>query len=396
MDAQGSRRGNIGETWHRHTRGVRSSIPPLAGWNVAVTADRRAEEQVALLERRGAETVLGPTVRTVPLVESEQLVSAIESLIAKPPEVVVLLTGIGTRALFAAAEGVGGDVELAAALAGSTVIARGPKAAGAGTTAGLDIAWHAPSERSSEILEHLRDRALAGARIAVQRDGQSRAELADGLAALGADAIDLPVYRWELPEDVRPGTRLVELIVNGEIDVVTFTSSPAVRHLVAIAADAGLREALLHALAARVVAACVGPVCAETAIDLGIPSPVSPQRARLGAMVQALVAHFDGRSSIVATRCGDVVLQGRRVFVDGADANVGPRERHVLGLLAESRGAVVSKSRLLRDVWGEPFDDEHAVEVAIARLRQRLGRVGRAVQTVPRRGYRLAQATSCF
>lgn len=369
---------------------MRSSIPPLAGWNVAVTADRRAEEQVALLERRGAETFLGPSVRTVPLVESEHLVGAIESLIARPPDVLVLLTGIGTRALYAAAEGIGRDVELAATLASATVIARGPKAAGAGMTAGLEIAWHAPSERSSEILDHLHDVARNGARIAVQRDGQSHAELADSLAALGADAIDLPVYRWELPEDTSAASRLVESIVRGEIDAVTFTSSPAVRHLIAIASDAGLRDALLEALARRVVTACVGPVCAETAVALGIAAPVAPRRARLGAMVQALVTQFDGRSSTITTSCGEVVIQGRCVFVDGADANVGPRERHLLAVLAESGGAVVPKSRLLRDVWGERFDDEHAVEVAVARLRRRLGSAGRAVQTVPRRGYRLA------
>ena len=366
------------------------SIPPLAGYCVAVTADRRAEEQVALLRRRGADAFVAPTVRTLPLVDGEPLSSAIERVIAEPPDVVVLLTGIGTRAMFAAAEGMGRDAELAETLSGSLVIARGPKAAGAAMTAGLEVGWQTPSERSTEIFERLRADAGAGARIAVQRDGQRLADLADALARLGADTVDIPVYRWELPDDTRPAIRLVESIVAGEVDAVTFTSSPAVRHLVAIAEGDGHRDLLIGAMQTRVVAACVGPVCAETAIGVGIPATVVPRRARMGAMVQALATHFDGRSTTVATRRGDVAIQGRAVFVDGAMAQIGARERSVLEALAGAHGAVVPKAHLLRAIWGSASSDEHTVEVAVARLRRGLGPAGEAVETVARRGYRLA------
>jgi uroporphyrinogen-III synthase len=65
------------------------------------------------------------------------------------------------------------------------------------------------------------------------------------------------------------------------------------------------------------------------------------------------------------------------------------RERAVLHVLANAGGAVVPKRSLLRQVWGDGAD-EHAVEVTVGRLRRRLGDAGDAVQTVPRRGYRLA------
>ena len=368
---------------------MRPGIPPLAGHVIAVTADRRAEEQVTLLERRGAEVLVAPTVRTVPLVDDERLSAAIDEVIARPPDVVVLLTGIGARALFAAAESRGRDEELADALSSSLVVARGPKAVGAATTIGLDVAWHARSERAREILERLTPNAAAGARIAVQRDGQQHAELADALAELGADAVDIPVYRWELPEDTRPASRLVDAIVAGDVDAVTFTSSPAVRHLLAVADD-GRRDALVEALQRRVAAVCVGPVCAETAEGLSIPAAVVPRRSRMGAMVQALTLQCAGRGLVVVTRTGDVTIQGRAVFVDGHPVAVPARERAVLEVLAGANGAVVAKPRLLRDVWGPEFSDEHAVEVTIARLRRALGPAGDAVETVPRRGYRLA------
>jgi uroporphyrinogen-III synthase len=92
----------------------------------------------------------------------------------------------------------------------------------------------------------------------------------------------------------------------------------------------------------------------------------------------------------VGTRTSDVRIQGRAVFVDGQPIAVSARERAVLEVLADANGAVVAKPRLLRDVWGPEFSDEHAVEVTIARLRRALGPAGASVETVPRRGYRLA------
>lgn len=366
------------------------AIPPLAGFTVAVTADRRADEQVALLQRRGADVVVGATVRTLPLAEVAPLSAAIDALIAEPPEITVLLTGIGVRSMFAAAEGLGLDGALIDALRSSTILARSPKAAGAAATAGLDVAWQTPGERSIEILERLTDDARRGARIAIQRDGQSTPVLADQLAREGADAVDVPVYRWELPDDVRPADRLIDTVVERVVDAVTFTSSPAVRHLFAIAADRGRDVELLTAFTSGdVVVACVGPVCAEAAADVGITAAVVPTRARLGAMVQALAERFAGRGGSFA--CGGAVLtiQGRVVFVDGAPAALGSRERGVLEVLAAAKGAVVGKQRLLRAVWGAGVADEHAVEVAVGRLRRGLGSAGDAVETVPRRGYRL-------
>lgn len=369
---------------------MRPSIPPLAGYTVAVTADRRAEEQVALLERRGASVIVGAAVRTLPLVDDQALWSAIEAVIADPPDVVVLLTGIGTRGMVGAAEGMGVDVELLDAFEHGHVIARGPKAAGAAATAGIDVGWQTPGERSVEILERLRAQAGRGARIAVQRDGNHRALLADALAELGGDVVDIPVYRWELPDDTRPAQRVVDMALGGEVDAVTFTSSPALVHLLDLAGDGDRRAGLLHAFATDVLPVCVGPVCAETAERAGITRVVMPRRARLGSMVQALVSHFAGSARVLTVRASEVAIQGRAVFVDGRPTGISTRERTVLEVLADAGGAVVPKRTLLRDVWGPSFDDEHAVEVAVARLRRALGDVGDAVETIPRRGYRLA------
>jgi uroporphyrinogen-III synthase len=367
------------------------SLPPLAGFTVAVTADRRCDEQVELLHRRGAEVMIGPAIKTVPFVDDDRLRDTIDDLIGHPPDVTILLTGVGTRGLVEVAEGMGRADDLLDALALSEVMARGPKAAGAATTAGLDVSWLATTERTSEVYERIRPRC-DGLRVAVQRDGADRGYLAEQLDAAGADVVDIPVYRWSLPDDTAGARRIVDAACSGGIDAVTVTSSPAVDHLIGLADEAGLRRALVDALTSRVLPVCVGPVCAETAESHGITPAVTPKRARLGAMVQALAAELGARARSVRLNRVDVTVQGARVVVGDEHVRLTDRERAVMHALLDARGAVVAKQVLLRRVWAGEQVDEHAVEVTIARLRRRLGLAGAALQTVPRRGYRLAEA----
>src|SRR5437879_3920467 len=90
-----------------------------------------------------------------------------------------------------------------------------------------------PRAERAEILRELSDAAARGARIAVQRDGDAEPWLANALDALGAAVVDIPVYRWSMPEDIVPAQRLVEAVCARSVDAITFTSSPAVRNLVA-------------------------------------------------------------------------------------------------------------------------------------------------------------------
>jgi uroporphyrinogen-III synthase len=364
-------------------------LAPLAGYTVGVTADRRREEQVELLRRRGATVVEGPTVRTVPLVGDASLRAALEDLIDHPPDITVLTTGVGMRGLVAAAESVGREEILLDALAGSDVVARGPKAIGAAVAVGLDIAWKAPGERNHEVVEHLTPRARAGARIAVQRDGDEQPFVAMALAELGAEVVDVPVYRWVLPDDTAPAVRLLDATCAGAVDAITFTSSPAIRNLFLLAREQGMVDDLVAAFNQGTLAACVGPVCVATVKELGVADVAVPMRSRLGAMVQALVVAMTGRTVSLALAGIPVSVQGAVAIVGEAEVRLTDRERGVLHALIRARGAVVAKQRLLREVWPADAADEHAVEVTVARLRRRLVEAGAAVETVPRRGYRL-------
>ncbi|HEX6568523.1 MAG TPA: uroporphyrinogen-III synthase [Acidimicrobiales bacterium] len=365
-------------------------LEELSGFVVGVTADRRAEEQIAMLERRGASVLHGPAIRTHPVTVDGPLADALDELIAAPPEVTVLSTGIGVRGVVEAAEVLGRAEALIDALGRSRVFCRGPKAHGAAVTVGLPVAWSTPSGVSSEILAELGRGGIAGVRVALQLDGATSQPLADSLVQLGADVVPIPVYRWSLPDDPAPALRLAQAVADGRLDAVTFTARPQIESLCEMAETDGLLEPLRRGFVRGVVAACVGPVCAQAAVEAGFGEPVVPVRPRLGSMVVS-VAETLGRRSLNLRLGADAVrLQGRMVTVGGETVQLSERERDLLAALARRPGAVLSKAELLHLVWPDGDADEHAVEVAIARLRRRLGPNGHLLETVFRRGYRLA------
>jgi uroporphyrinogen-III synthase len=171
---------------------------------------------------------------------------------------------------------------------------------------------------------------------------------------------------------------------------VTFTAAPAVTNRFALAAGAGLEERLRDGFNRRgVVAACVGPVCARGARDAGIADPVVPDVGRLGLMVRALSERLASDRRTVPMAGVDVVLQGLLALVGDQRVRLNCRERALLDTLATRPGTVFSRPALVREVWSSTGADPHAVEVAIARLRPRLGPAGAALVAVPGRGYRL-------
>lgn len=244
---------------------------PLAGFTVAVTAARRREELTALLERRGARVVEAPAIRIVPTGDNDELLATTRACIAASPDVVVVTTGIGFRGWMEAADGWDLGEQLRACFAGSDLMTRGPKAKGAVRAAGLAEAWAPTSESTDEVLGKLLSDGVKGLRVAVQLHGEPLPEFCAALRAAGAEVLEVPVYRWLPTEDVRPARRLVEQIVAGQVDCVTFTSAPAVASLLAIAAEEGRKPAMVAALSGPVLAACVGPVTAGPLERLGIP-----------------------------------------------------------------------------------------------------------------------------
>lgn len=256
---------------------------------VGITADRRWHEQADLFRRRGIEVVHGPTMRTLDLAGDAALRSVTEALVASPPAWLVATTGMGMRQWFEAAEGWGLRADLLASLAQATVVARGAKASSALRQAGLDVAWRAPGESMAEVVEHLRaaEAGVGSSTVAMQLFDPDDHPSTAAVRALAGRVVEVPVYRWMLPDDQGPAERLIAGVLDGSIAAVTFTSQPAVRFLFSIAERLGHRDALVSwANDGRVHLVCIGAVCAEALVEAGVTTARWPEPFRLPPMVR--------------------------------------------------------------------------------------------------------------
>ena len=364
----------------------------MRGYRIGITSARKVEELATLLERRGA------TVESAPVlsigtggIDEEALRLATKAVISAPVDVFVATTGVGIKGWFETVESWGMLDQLLHVLHGAEILARGPKSVGALRAHGLRELWSPDSESMDEVLSHLRGRQVAGRRIVVQEHGLSLSLSAEALRMEGADVEVVSVYRCEPAGDLAPVFRLVEKIADRELDAVTFTSAPAVTTLMQVATASGRRDRVVDAFHHGVLATCVGPVTASAFEPYGVPT-VLPERARLGPMVRALEDELRKRheGTVLVVGGRRLLLRSGRVYVDGVEVKLSGAPLAVLLALTERPGVVFSRKQLMAHLPSGQAGSEHAVEMAVARLRNAVG--PGVVQTVVKRGYRVPAA----
>ncbi len=371
-------------------RGVRQLSEALSGCSVLLPVDRRSTELAGALQRHGAETSVAPPLTVIPHYDDAELIERTRELIADPPDIVIATTGVGFRGWIDAAESAGLGDALTGALGQAQILVRGPKARGAVQQAGLETDWVAESETSGELTEFLLAEGAAGRRIAVQHHGAGDQGMEDTLRSAGAEVRGLTVYRWGPPADPALVGRSTGLVAAGDVDAVLFTSAPGVRAWLETAEQLGTLPAVLEMFRDRTMVAAVGPVSAAP-LRLHDIDPVVPDRYRLGAMVRETVNHLAGDDTAVQTAAGALHVRTGGVLLDGSFHALGRTATDILRLFARRPGAVLSRRELLDGLVGRLADGQatdHAVEVTVARIREKLG--AGFIETVYKRGYRLA------
>jgi uroporphyrinogen-III synthase len=370
----------------------------LTGYRVGITADRGRQELAEALQRVGAESMLGPTVASVPLAQSEALEASTEEAISRPPEVLLLTSYAGGEGWVSNAERLGRDGALVEALAQTRVfvLAQGQAVQGQATPAslgvpGVGVLPHDAGAALGLLVDVVGD--LCGRRVSVQTgEGGCLPGLVEVLRGAGAQVVEVAIPGSAPPVDSAPARGLVEAVIERRVEALAFIAPGEVRNLVRLADDLGVRIEMTAALNDDVLTACSSPSCTRTASSLGLHRVVQPDRAKVGAFVDTVVERL-GETAIHLELGGvDVALRGALAVIGGEDVWLAHRERGLLAALARRPGTVVTKAELLQRVWGSDGADgadAHAVEVAVARLRRRLGAAGTGVQAVPRRGYRL-------
>jgi uroporphyrinogen-III synthase len=265
----------------------------FAALRVLALESRRAPELAKLIANYGGEPIVAPAMREVPLESNKEALDFAAALFAGEFDMVIFLTGVGTRALLGVVETVYDRGKYVAALQRVKVVARGPKPVAALREIGITPAITAPEPNTwRELLRALDDAGeeskgvgLRGARVAVQEYGVSNPELLSGLRERGASVTPVPIYQWALPEDCAPLRATVKALAEGEIDVVLFTTSVQVAHLFQIAAEMKLEEPMTRGLK-RVIVASIGPTTSEELQRRGIRADLEPSHPKMGFLVK--------------------------------------------------------------------------------------------------------------
>lgn len=244
------------------------------------------------------------------------------------------------------------------------------------------------------------DRRAADLTTALERRGAvvRRARPPSGVAGAGGEDPLAEVRTRALPHTVQRRGRRADLDVvrrsalqaaSGEADAVLFTSAPEAASWIAVADDVGALDGIRRrSNAGRLLIASAGPSTAAPleAADVrttiaGLDDPDS--------LARTVIAHFGGGGApSLPTGPGRVEVRSGGVIVDGEFVPLSRSAAALLEALASAGGRVLSRAELGGVLPGAERK-AHAVEVAVARLREALG--GRElVHTVVKRGYRLA------
>jgi uroporphyrinogen-III synthase len=263
---------------------------PFNGRRVLAFESRRASEIETLIRKQGGDPFVAPSMREMPLEANPQAFAFAERLFAGEFDMMILLTGVGTRYLDRVLSTRYESGKFAEALRHLTVAVRGPKPAAVMREWQVPIAVQAPEPNTwRELLAVLEGRPER--RVAVQEYGKSNPDLLAGLRGRGHEVTTVRVYEWDLPEDTGPLREAVHRLAEGKVDVVLFTTSIQVAHLFRIAAQENLEEAVRAGLQKAMIGS-IGPTTSEELREYSLESRMEPSHPKMGLLVNE-AAQYD-------------------------------------------------------------------------------------------------------
>lgn len=249
---------------------------------------RRSVEIEKLIRARGGQPTVAQSMREVPLADNPEVFAFAERLFRGEFDMMILLTGVGTRLMSQVIETRWPAGSFANALKQITVVARGSKPIAVLREWNVPVTVAVPEPNTwREILASIDGRSEK--QIAVQEYGRPSGELVEGLRARGAEVTEVPVYQWDLPENREPLNDAVRRLARGEFDVVMFTTSIQVNHLFRVAEELESVGAVRDALGNMMIAS-VGPTTSETLAEFGLRADLEPSHPKMGFLVNETAA----------------------------------------------------------------------------------------------------------
>ena len=263
---------------------------------------RRAKEMETLILREGGIPFVAPSVKERAVDDEHAAIQFVEQLEAGEFEMLICMTSVGLALLRDTVTRQMPLERLSAALRRVTIVSRGPKPVGVLKALEVPIHIVIPEPNTwKEIVEAVASRNER--RIAVQEYGRPNLEMNQALEQLGCDVTPVALYRWELPEDLGPLREAAARLAAREFDVVLFTSSIQLDHLLEIARTLGLEQEVCRALRRDVVVASIGPVMTSALTAHGRPPDVIPKHPKMWSLVKA--ASDEAPAILAAQRCNE-------------------------------------------------------------------------------------------
>ena len=311
---------------------------------VAAFESRRAAEMQRMIEKCDGTARVSPSMREAPTDDDRVLIDFAHRLIAGQIDVMLLLTGVGTRMLIERAERHVDRGRLLDSLSDIPTLARGPKPVAAMRDFGLSPTHRAPAPNTwREVLATLdASFPVANLTVGLQEYGETNTSLIAGLEARGATVERVRVYRWELPEDREPIEENARRLAAGEIDVAMFTSANQINNLLRVSEELGIASGVNRGLR-RAVIASIGPTTSERLRELGIPVDLEASHSTMGRFVQEAAEHS-----------GD--LLDKKHAVQDVLATAAP-QRSRSGVKDADLDEDARRNQLLDAVRGEPWED---------------------------------------
>lgn len=259
----------------------------LSGFTVVAFESRMAAEMTRLIERYGGNPLVAPALREIPLDDNSAALKFGVRLTTERIDILILLTGVGTTALFELLKSRHPWSSILAALKQTVIVARGPKPVAALKAFQLQPTLTVPEPNTwVDLISTLDEyRPVKGLRVAVQEYGVSNRDLLEALRQRGADVFPVPIYKWALPEDLGPLRQALGEIIAGTVQVLLLTNAAQVEHVMQVLEQAGRVEPFCAALR-RMVVASIGPTCSERLRQYDWPIDLEPSHPKMGILVK--------------------------------------------------------------------------------------------------------------
>ncbi|MCS6296092.1 MAG: uroporphyrinogen-III synthase [Nitrospira sp.] len=257
------------------------------GLTVAAFESRMAVEMTRLIERHGGKPLVAPALREIPLEDNSAALQFGERLMREGLDVLVLMTGAGTTALFEVLQSRYSKSDLAAALKHTVLIARGPKPVAALKALGFPPTFTVPEPNTWVDVVSTLDahRPVQGLRVAVQEYGLPNRDLLEALSQRGAQVTPVPVYRWALPENTAPLKHVISRILAGQVQVMLVTNAAQIDHVVQVTEQEGQTVPFKEACK-KLVVASIGPTASERIRSHGLPVDFEPSHGKMGILAK--------------------------------------------------------------------------------------------------------------